>query len=99
MTSKRLSTDPAHTLALLQEQEATANKRLAETQADIAKGKAYVDALKKHHFEHRDITNKVQWFARENNVSFEEMMAQYAWNRLLVMKKELITLRRKKMSA
>ena len=81
------------TLVLLQEQEVAANKRLAATQAEIAKAKAQFKALERHHYEHEVILQKVARFAQKNDVSFEEMMAQYAWNRLLEMKKELITLR------
>ena len=100
MTSTRSTTHPPRYLLILQEQEALANKNLAATQADIAKGKALIETLKKHHYEHSVITEKVAWFARENNVSFEEMMARYAWNRLLWMKEEkkLITLRSQDMA-
>ena len=90
MTSKISPTDLAQSLL---EQEATANKRLSETQAEIAAMKAKLAALEIHHDEHTAIRKKVAWFAKENGVSYDVMMTKYALNRLLQMKEELLTLR------
>ena len=86
-------TRPPSYLLMLREQEALANKNLVVTQAEIAKIKYQLAALEKHHYEHEVIAKKVAWFAQEKGVSFDEMMAQYAWNRLIVMRKHLDTLR------
>ena len=95
MTTQSLSTDQSSSLLLLQEKENLVNKELAYVQADISGMQSRLDALKKHYREHDAIYEKVSAFAQENRVSFDEMMTQYALNRIVMMKKELITLRNK----
>ena len=96
MTSEISST--RHTLAALKEREVLANKRLADTQAEIAAMKTELATLMQHHYEHGVICERVARFARENKVSVDEMMARFACNRLVEMRKQLDTLYTKDMA-
>ena len=99
MTSQSLSADQSSDLFLLQEKEDTVIKELAHTQYDIHDLQTRLDALKKYYYEHDTIREKVFLFAEENRVSFEQIMTQYALNRIVMMKKEIGTLRSKPVSA
>lgn len=99
MTSQSFSTDQSSALLALQEKEILVNKELAWVQSGIPDLQTRLDALMKYYSEHDSIHQKVSAFAVENRVSFEEIMTQYALNRIVMMKKEIDTLRSKPVSA
>ena len=99
MTSQSLSADQSSALFLLQEKEDAVIKELAQMQAEIPHLQTRLVALKKYYAEYDAIRGKVSSVAEKNMVSFDQMMTQYALNRIVTMKKEIITLRDKPVSA
>ena len=91
--------DSAALLLLLQEQEANAIKLLSETRARIAVTQTELAALEFHHDQRTKTHDKIRWIANKEGVSFHQMMHKYAWNRLLEMEEELISLRKKELPA
>jgi predicted acetyltransferase len=91
--------DSAALLLLLQEQEANAIKLLSETRARIAVNQTELAALEFYHDQRTKTHDKIRWIANKEGVTFHQMMHKYAWNRLLEMEEELISLSRKKLPA
>jgi hypothetical protein len=99
MTSKSSFANPSRALLSLQKTEHDVNKRLADTQAEIAGMKTRLAALKQYKYEEDVICERVLGWAEEKGVSFNEMMTQYALNRLATINKKLVTRRDTPVSA